>query len=387
MRTIVKFCFCASFFLLLSPGLMFSLDLCKITYDIAPDKASVVAKIHLPGENYNYRVDSSSEKVTFQLSEYQGMIVSDKDRVEGFIEKITLFEGTGKGSGRGITLLLEDSLLSMIEKREDLIEIRFVKSSAFSGLQGLPFFTEQKYIIGVDDKLSFSVYGNPDLSSTFQVGKDGKVNLSLIGDIQTAGLTVKELTDQVSQRLARDFIVDPQVTIEVVEYNSQWAYVTGQVRNQMRVALRGNTTLKDAIAEAGGLYIDAGQDLIISRKKPGSQESEQIKINRADFEEGIANALLFNGDVITVPKAKYAYIQGEVRRPGQIMLDKGITLLKSISMAQGLTDWADDTVIILSESGSGKITSKYNLKKIREGRAPDVPLKPGDVIYVKKRFL
>lgn len=383
----LRFCFCILFIFSFLIGYTLAIDLCRITYKMSPDQSYLLARIHLPDENLNYKVNTSSEQVTFQLSGYQGMIISDKDRVEGFVEKVSLIESSGKQGGRGISLMLKDAILSMVEKHGATLEIKLVKSSAFPGLMGLPFFTEQKYIIGINDKLSFSVYGNPDLSSTFQVGTDGKINLSLVGDIQAAGLTVSELTNQVSQLLAADFIVDPQVTIEVVEYNSQWAYVTGQVRNQMRVALRGNTTLKDAIAEAGGLYTDAGQDIIISRKKAGSQDSEQIKISRADFEEGIANALLFNGDVITVPKAKYAYIQGEVRRPGSIMLDKGITLLKSISMAQGLTDWADDTVIILSESSSGKITSRYNLKKIREGKAPDVILKAGDVIIVKKRFL
>jgi polysaccharide export outer membrane protein len=384
---IIRFWLFASFLLLLFSGHILSLSLCKITYDVSPERTSVIAKIHLPDENLNYRISSSSTAVIFQLPDYQGIIVSDKDKVEGFIEEVSLFEGGGTGNIRGVTLKLEDSLLSLIEKHGSSIEIKLVKTSDFSGMQNLPFFTEQKYIIGIDDKLSFSVYGNPDLSSTFQVGKDGKVNLSLVGDIQAAGLTVSQLTNQVTQFLAKDFIVDPQVSIEVVEYNSQWAYVTGQVRNQMRVALKGNTTLKDAIAAAGGLFYDAGQDIIISRKKESSQESEQIKISRADFEEGIANALLLNGDVITVPKAKYAYIQGEVRRPSEIILVKGITLLKSISIAQGLTDWADDTVIILRESSSGQVALKYNLKKIREGKAPDVILMPEDVVIVKKRFL
>lgn len=387
MRTIIRFFFSISFSIFIFAGLALSLDLCRITYDTSQDKTNVVVMVQLPDENLNYKVSSSSEAVTLQIFDFQGMIVSDKDSVDGFIEKVSLIQSSGGEGERGIIFELSDSLLSLVEKRGALLEIKLIKSSIFSEGQNLPFFTTQKYIIGVDDKLSLSVYGNPDLSSTVQVGKDGKLGLSLIGDIQAAGMTVSELAELVTRHLEKDFIVDPQVTIEVVEFNSQWAYVTGQVRNQMRIPLKGNTTLKDAIAAAGGLFYDAGQDIIISRKETDSLESEQIKIDRGDFEEGIANALLYNGDVITVPKAKYAYIQGEVRKPGPIKLDKGMTVLKSISMAQGLTDWADDTVIILRESSGIQVASKYNLKKMREGKAPDVELKPGDVIIIKKRFL
>lgn len=387
MRKIIKCGVLISFILFLLTSVILSQEICRITYEVSSDKTSTVVKIHLPDEGLDYRIGSSPRAVTFEIFNYQGIVVSDKDRVEGFIDEVSFFERGEEKKERGVILKLSDSMLSLVEKRGDSIKVKLIKSNSFLGIQGIAFFAEQKYTIGIDDKVSFSVYNNPDLSSTVQVGKNGKVNFSLIGDIQAAGLTVSELTDQVTQLLAKDYIVDPQVTIEVVEYSSQWAYVTGQVRNQVRIPLKGNTTLKDAIAEAGGLFFDSGQDIIISRKKENTEGSDQIKINREDFEEGIVNILLFHGDVITVPKAKYAYIQGEVRRAGEIILDRGITLLKSISMAQGLTDWADDTVIILRETNGGQVAEKYNLKKIREGKAPDVSLKPGDIIIVKKRFL
>ncbi len=384
----MKIAFFVSLVLLFLSGVAFPLDLCRITYEESQDEASaVVARIQLPDESLDYRVNSSPQMVTIEILDFSGIIVSDKDRIEGFIDNISLLEKREESGERVILFELSKSYLSLIEKHGTSIKLKFSKSNAFSKIPELPFYTERKYMIGIDDKLSFSVYNNPDLSKTTQVGKDGNVNFPLLGDIQAAGLSVSELTDQVTQLLEKDYIVKPQVSIEVIEYNSQWAYVTGEVRNQMRISLKGNTTLKDAIAEAGGLSSFAGPDIIISRKKEGSEESEHMRIDTTDFEEGIANALLIHGDVITVPKAKYAYIQGEVSRSCEIRLEKGLTLLKAISIAQGLTDWADDSVIILRESNGNQVSEKYNLKKIREGKAPDVPLKPGDVIIVKKRFL
>ncbi|MEW5807027.1 MAG: polysaccharide biosynthesis/export family protein [Acidobacteriota bacterium] len=361
-------------------------NICRLSYEVQSDGKEMTVTISLPETGTDYRIDTDAGLVSLQLENFQGIIVSEKDRVEGFVEKVYLKEGnTQEKKGKETILKLSGAFLSGMEKKGNALRLRFVKIASDAGNRQLTI--EERYVIGPDDKLSISIYNNPDLSRTVQVGKDGKTNFALIGDVDVAGLTILQLTDKITQLYARDYIVDPQVNIEVVEYNSQWAYITGEVRNQRRVALKGNTSLKDAIAEVGGLTGLAGTEIIITRKTGSGMESEQIRIDRTDFEEGIANIMLMNGDVITVPKMKYAYIQGEVKRNCDFPLEKGMTLLKAISIAQGLTDWYDETVEIFRESENGQIKEKYNLKKIMDGKSPDVPLKAGDIIIVKRRFL
>jgi protein involved in polysaccharide export with SLBB domain len=68
-------------------------------------------------------------------------------------------------------------------------------------------------------------------------------------------------------------------------------------------------------------------------------------------------------------------------------LERGMTLLKAIAIVGGLTEWASENgVQIMSEGSTGK-KRLFNMKDIRAMRVPDPPLKGGDVIIVKRRFL
>ncbi len=384
MRFFAIFCLVSALTMICSVS--FAKDICKLVYTVSPTGKEIDITVILPDKNADFKVESSASSLSLVLTEFEGIIVSEKDRVEGFIEKVSL-GGADETSGKGreILLHLSGSYWDGIEKEGSSLLLRLRKFSSETGTA--PLASEQKYIIGIDDKVLISVYNNPDLTKTVQVGKDGRANIALIGDLDIAGLTVSLLTNRLTELYAKDYIVDPQVTVEVVEYNSQWAYVTGEVMQKRKIPLKGTTTLKDAIAEAGGLTAFAGNEILISRKAVSGGDAQQLRVDRAELEEGTTDIRLVNEDVITVPKIKYVYIQGEVKRNCDLPLEKGMTLLKAISIAQGLTDWADDVVEILRETPQGQIKERYNLKRIMDGKNPDVPLKPGDIIIVKKRFL
>ena len=44
-----------------------------------------------------------------------------------------------------------------------------------------------------------------------------------------------------------------------------------------------------------------------------------------------------NGDIIYVDRAPTFYIYGEVQRPGQLRLERGMTLMQALAQAGGLT--------------------------------------------------
>ena len=84
-------------------------------------------------------------------------------------------------------------------------------------------------------------------------------------------------------------------------------------------------------------------------------------------------------------RVAYCYVEGEVRKPGPIRLDRGITLLKAISTAGGLTDWANQKAISVI-SGDGRRPRVHNLKLIKKGVVPDPVINADEVIVVDKRF-
>ncbi len=246
---------------------------------------------------------------------------------------------------------------------------------------------DDDYRLGPDDKIQVAVNGDPKLTQQVVIGPDGRVSFPLVGDVALGGLTVREATENVTELLARDYLVDPKVDIQIIEYKSRWVMVTGEVGKPGRVPLRGGATLKDALADADGLSVGAGDEIVISRDAPEGKGKIQISVDRREFERAETNPPLTTGDIVSVAARPYVYVHGEVRQAGRVPLERGMTLMKAISIVGGLTEWASEsTVQIMSEGSTGK-QRLFNLKDIRAMRIPDPPLKGGDVIFVKRRFL
>ncbi len=246
---------------------------------------------------------------------------------------------------------------------------------------------DDDYRLGADDKIQVSVNGDPKLTQLVVIGPDGKVSFPLLGDVTFGGLTVREAIVNVTELLAKDYLVDPKVDIQIMEYKSRWVMVTGEVGKPGRVALRGGATLKDVLADADGLAVGAGDEIVISHDAPQGLGKVQISIDRRKFEQAEVNPTLKSGDIVSVPARPYVYVQGEVRQASKVALERGMTLMQAIAIVGGLTEWASEKgVQIMSEGSTGK-KRLFNLKDIREMRIPDPPLRGGDVIYVKRRFL
>ena len=284
-----------------------------------------------------------------------------------------------------LDLKMASGVVDRIEVSSSAVVIKMRRR--FSETRGVSSGRDDDYRLGADDKIQVSVNADPKLTQQVVIGPDGRVSLPLVGEVALGGLTVREATEYVTELLARDYLVDPKVDLQITEYKSRWVMVTGEVGKPGRVALRGGATLKDALADADGLAVGAGDEIIISRDAPEGDGKIQISIERPAFERAEVNPPLKTGDIVSVPARPYVYVHGEVRLPGKVPLERGMTLMKAISIVGGLTEWASESgVQIMSEGSTGK-KRLFKLKDIRAMRIPDPPLKGGDVVYVKRRFL
>jgi polysaccharide biosynthesis/export protein len=107
-----------------------------------------------------------------------------------------------------------------------------------------------EYRLGTGDKLRVTVFGQPDMSGEFAVDAAGQVTVPLVGAVDAARLTVAELTKSLTERLARDFLVDPKVSIDVLNYRP--FYVLGEVKSPGSYAYVVGINIRQAIAIAGG---------------------------------------------------------------------------------------------------------------------------------------
>ena len=290
-------------------------------------------------------------------------------------------------SGDRVTVEVELALglLDRIDFEQDSLVLQFRSRHVAPLAIGDP---KERYVLGPDDRISILVHGHPELAAELDITREGWITAALVGQIKAAGLTPAQLAAKLTELLANGYLNEPQVDVGVKVYRSQWVVVSGEVLNPGRVPLRGGTRLKEVLGEADGFSDEAGEEITITRKVPGTIETRTLRVSRTDYERGQSNPSLQHEDIIDVRRAEYCYIQGEVRKSGRVRIERGMTLLRVIALAGGLTDWANrKKVMVLYGDGSVPRDQTYNLNKIETGQEDDPVIRGGEDIIIKKRFL
>ncbi len=148
-----------------------------------------------------------------------------------------------------------------------------------------------EYELGAGDKVKITVFGHDDLSGQFLVGGNGDVALPLIGKVPAGGLTVTELEARIVDALKPDYLKNPRVSVEVLNYRP--FYIIGEVKQPGSYAYVSGMTVVNAIALAGGYTYRARENRIYVTR---GTDPESLK-RPADHD-----TLILPGDVIEVPE-------------------------------------------------------------------------------------
>jgi polysaccharide export outer membrane protein len=108
------------------------------------------------------------------------------------------------------------------------------------------------YRIGPQDVLDINVSQVEELSKPVTVDTSGKVLLPLVGQMQAAGRTPAEFSQQLAAALKKHYMKDPQVVVAVKESQSEKVTIDGAVAQPGVYALAGPTTLMQAVSLAKG---------------------------------------------------------------------------------------------------------------------------------------
>lgn len=158
-----------------------------------------------------------------------------------------------------------------------------------------------EFVIGVEDRLTLSVWRETDLTRIVTVRPDGKIGFPLIGDIQAAGKTPRELDAEVTAALSK-YIKEPVVAVLVEEINHFKVFVLGEVHTQGQLVLRQPTRLLQALALAGGLsqYADKA-NVVLVRSLDGRESRMRVDYRKlVSGERPELNYDLKPGDTIIV---------------------------------------------------------------------------------------
>ena len=159
----------------------------------------------------------------------------------------------------------------------------------------------ENFVIGLEDVLRVDVWREAELSAPqIVVRPDGKITLPLIGDVQAAGFTTKQLQDNLTERF-KEFAQAPTVSVMVLKIESQRVSIVGNVSKPGTYPLGSPLTVLELIARAGGLTEYANtKNIKIVRKKDGTT----LNFNYKDAIKGKnlkQNVYLENGDIVMVP--------------------------------------------------------------------------------------
>lgn len=166
---------------------------------------------------------------------------------------------------------------------------------------GIRPWNEQDYRLGPGDKLRVEVYGEPQLSQALQVRPDGKITLTLIGDVPAAGRTSIELRDALTTAL-KSYVNSPAVTVIVQDALANQIDVVGEVASPGQQVLLGPVTILQAIARAGGLkeFAKAGSIYILRTDAKGVPKRYDAQYKDA-LKGNVAPPVLQPGDTVVVP--------------------------------------------------------------------------------------
>jgi polysaccharide export outer membrane protein len=246
--------------------------------------------------------------------------------------------------------------------------------------------------IGPNDLLNVSVYGAPEISRPVRVSPEGLIQIPMLKEsFLVEGKLPAELEGVIAAALVKEkILVDPVVTVTVAEYVSRPISVIGAVKQPLTFQAYGKVTLLDALSRAGGLTVDAGTEILLTRpdeNNKGLALVQRIPVKQLiDEADGSLNSRLVGGEEIRVPEASRIYVVGNVKKPGGFAVrDQGdTTVLKLLALSEGLTPFATDTAFIYRREGAagGRSEIEIALAKIMQRKSPDVVLQPNDVLYV-----
>ncbi len=170
---------------------------------------------------------------------------------------------------------------------------------------GSPFSSPDSaadYRISAQDILQISVFQVKDLDSAVQVSEDGNITLPLIGKVRVAGRTTSETEQIIASKLQQKYLQSPQVSVSVKTYGKRIT-ISGAVAGPRVLADDGNTTLSQAVANAGGVAeIGNSERVHVARSK--DQHVQDDIYNLDDIQAGkVPDPLLRGGDIIVVERS------------------------------------------------------------------------------------
>ncbi len=156
------------------------------------------------------------------------------------------------------------------------------------------------------DLVKIQIFQEPDLDRELRVSQGFTIVAPLIGSVDVRGRTVREIELIITELYRRDYLVNPQVNLTVMEYAQRSVNVLGAVNapGSIPIPPEKDLTLMDAIARAGGFSRLANRNKVsLTRNTPDGQTANYVvNADQLIAGDGTSRWLIQDGDIISVPE-------------------------------------------------------------------------------------
>jgi len=197
-----------------------------------------------------------------------------------------------------------------------------------------------EYQLGPGDEVVINLTETDDIDGNYLIDPFGMIDLPYVGKINIKDLTSSE-AQNILFNVLRKFYKNPDLQIDIVEFNSSKVYVTGTVRNQLVIDMDDkplrvldaliranvNTTGNDNLASTSGIIRRDGRvfeiDLIDAIRGSDEKQNFYLKKNDVIFIDRNPNSILVFGEV-TQPGSYFPYAGYSLT---QLVSDSGLNQL------------------------------------------------------------
>jgi len=249
----------------------------------------------------------------------------------------------------GINSLTDQEINKLNENKIDELDFK-VKN--FSNIYNYKY----EYILGASDTVSINLTDTDDLDGTYLIDEMGMIDLPFIGKVKLDNLTLND-AQNILQKVIQNFYKNPDLQINIEEFNSSKVYVVGAVRNQITIELNQKPIrLIEAAIQAN--FNPSAADKLYGTKGLLRRDSKVYKIdllNAFQNNDERENFYLKKDDVLFIDRNSDAiHVFGEVTKPGVYFpnMDYSLTELISTSGLNQLTSNASKVYVIREKLNS-----------------------------------
>jgi polysaccharide biosynthesis/export protein len=233
--------------------------------------------------------------------------------------------------------------------------------------------------LGPGDMVRVSVFRNPDLTTEARISERGSIMFPLIGEIPLNGLSPTQAGSRIAEKLKQGrYVVNPEVTVSLMQVNSRQVSVLGNVNKPGRYPLDAATgKLTDLLALAGGVSPTGADQVTIVSTRDGKTTKTDIDLPGMIRAGDLArNVELQPGDTIFVNRAPMVYIYGEVQKAGAYRVEPHMTVMQALAMGGGLTPRGTERGIRIHRRNGDQVARM-------DAKLTDT-VQSDDVIYVRE---